>query len=150
MVIFDANRFGLSQLHQLRGRVGRGDKQSYCILIADPKNEIAIERMRIMTESNDGFKLAQKDLELRGQGDLLGSQQSGLPNFKVGNPVTDFNVLSSVSSKMHSRLRARQLSQGGIPEHFFKQPQSAFFPRGGSWRHKTCLTFRLFTCQTRR
>ncbi|MGR3741664.1 ATP-dependent DNA helicase RecG [Companilactobacillus sp. DQM5] len=93
MVIFDANRFGLSQLHQLRGRVGRGDKQSYCILIADPKNEIAIERMRIMTESNDGFKLAQKDLELRGQGDLLGSQQSGLPNFKVGNPVTDFNVL---------------------------------------------------------
>lgn len=93
MVIFDANRFGLSQLHQLRGRVGRGKKQSYCILIADPKNEVAIERMRIMTETNDGFILAQKDLELRGQGDLLGNQQSGLPNFKVGNPVTDFNVL---------------------------------------------------------
>ncbi|MDO1605538.1 ATP-dependent DNA helicase RecG [Lactobacillus sp. YT155] len=95
MVIFDANRFGLSQLHQLRGRVGRGNKQSYCILIADPKNETAIQRMRIMTQSNDGFVLAQKDLELRGQGDLLGNQQSGLPNFKVGNPVTDFNILQA-------------------------------------------------------
>lgn len=93
MVIFDANRFGLSQLHQLRGRVGRGEKKSYCILIADPKNETAIERMKIMTETNDGFVIAQKDLELRGQGDLLGKQQSGLPNFKVGDPIADFKIL---------------------------------------------------------
>src|SRR5690625_7238849 len=72
MVIYDAERFGLSQLHQLRGRVGRGDKQSYCILIADPKGEGGKERMRIMTETNDGFRLSEADLELRGPGDFLG------------------------------------------------------------------------------
>src|SRR5699024_10792820 len=66
MVIYDAERFGLSQLHQLRGRVGRGDKQSYCILVADPKGEIGKERMRIMSETNNGFDLAEQDLKLRG------------------------------------------------------------------------------------
>ena len=65
MVIYDAERFGLSQLHQLRGRVGRGSEQSYCLLIADPKSETGKERMRIMTETNDGFVLSEKDLELR-------------------------------------------------------------------------------------
>lgn len=93
MVIYDANRFGLSQLHQLRGRVGRGEKQSYCILIADPKNESATERMKILTSTNDGFVLAEEDLKMRGAGDLLGNRQSGLPEFKVGNPVNDINIL---------------------------------------------------------
>ena len=64
MVIYDAERFGLSQLHQLRGRVGRGSDQSYCILLADPKSETGKERMKIMTETNDGFVLSEKDLEL--------------------------------------------------------------------------------------
>src|SRR5690625_6646405 len=67
MVIYDAQRFGLSQLHQLRGRVGRGQKQSYCILVADPKGENGVKRMKIMTESTDGFKISQKDLEMRGR-----------------------------------------------------------------------------------
>ncbi len=93
MVIYDANRFGLSQLHQLRGRVGRGEKQSYCILIADPKNDAAIERMKILTSTNDGFVLAEEDLKMRGAGDLLGNRQSGLPEFKVGNPINDINIL---------------------------------------------------------
>jgi len=93
MVIYDANRFGLSQLHQLRGRVGRGEKQSYCILIADPKNEAAIERMKILTSTNDGFVLAEEDLKMRGAGDMLGNRQSGLPEFKVGNPINDINIL---------------------------------------------------------
>ena len=93
MVIYDANRFGLSQLHQLRGRVGRGDKQSYCILIADPKNEAAVERMKILTSTNDGFVLAEQDLKMRGSGDMLGNRQSGLPEFKVGNPINDINIL---------------------------------------------------------
>lgn len=93
MVIYDANRFGLSQLHQLRGRVGRGDKQSYCILIADPKNEAAVERMKILTSTNDGFVLAEADLKMRGSGDMLGNRQSGLPEFKVGNPINDINIL---------------------------------------------------------
>lgn len=93
MVIYDANRFGLSQLHQLRGRVGRGEKQSYCILIADPKNETALERMKILTSTNDGFVLAEEDLKMRGAGDVLGNRQSGLPEFKVGDPVADINIL---------------------------------------------------------
>ncbi|WP_300558689.1 helicase-related protein, partial [Companilactobacillus sp.] len=99
MVIYDANRFGLSQLHQLRGRVGRGDKQSYCILIADPKNDIALERMKILTQTTDGFVLAEEDLKMRGSGDLLGSKQSGLPDFKVGNPITDFNILETAQQE---------------------------------------------------
>ncbi|AKP66702.1 ATP-dependent DNA helicase RecG [Companilactobacillus ginsenosidimutans] len=99
MVIYDANRFGLSQLHQLRGRVGRGDKQSYCILIADPKNEIALERMKILTTTTDGFVLAEEDLKMRGSGDLLGSKQSGLPDFKVGNPIVDFNILETAQQE---------------------------------------------------
>src|SRR5699024_9338084 len=86
-------RFGLSQLHQLRGRVGRGDKQSYCILIAEPKGEVGRERMRIMTETTDGFKLSEEDLKLRGLGDVLGKKQSGLPEFKVADIIHDYGAL---------------------------------------------------------
>ena len=93
MVIYDAERFGLAQLHQLRGRVGRGEKQSYCILIADPKGEVGKRRMRIMTETNDGFKLAEEDLKLRGPGDFFGKKQSGLPEFKVADLVHDYKAL---------------------------------------------------------
>ncbi|POH04068.1 ATP-dependent DNA helicase RecG [Fructilactobacillus lindneri] len=98
MVIFDADHFGLAQLHQLRGRVGRGQQQSYCILIADPKNKTGIERMNVMSSSTDGFFISQKDLELRGPGDILGKQQSGIPNFKVGDPISDVNILSAAKN----------------------------------------------------
>jgi len=94
MVIFDADHFGISQLHQLRGRVGRSSDQAYCILIADPKNENGKKRMKIVSESSDGFYLSQKDLELRGQGDITGKQQSGAPDFKVADPVEDLNILT--------------------------------------------------------
>lgn len=93
LLIMDADRFGLAQLHQLRGRVGRGQEASYCILVANPKNELGKERMKIMTETNNGFIVSQKDLELRGPGEVFGFKQSGLPEFVAADIVADANVL---------------------------------------------------------
>jgi ATP-dependent DNA helicase RecG len=95
MLIYDAERFGLSQLHQLRGRVGRGSEQSYCILLAEPKTDVGKERMKIMTETNDGFVLSEKDLELRGPGDFFGKKQSGIPEFKIADMVHDYRALET-------------------------------------------------------
>lgn len=103
MMIMDADRFGLAQLHQLRGRVGRGSLASYCILVASPKSDQGKERMKIMTETTDGFVLSQKDLEMRGPGDFFGSKQSGLPKFKVGDIVADEMILET------ARVEAIQL-----------------------------------------
>ena len=98
MVIYDADRFGLAQLHQLRGRVGRGDRQSYCLLIADPKTDEGKARMKTMVATNDGFKVAEQDLKLRGSGDILGKKQSGMPEFKVGDPIADLKMLQIARS----------------------------------------------------
>lgn len=95
MIIMDADRFGLAQLHQLRGRVGRGRLASHCILVANPKSEQGKERMSIMTETTDGFILSERDLEMRGPGDFFGSKQSGLPEFKVGDMVADYVILET-------------------------------------------------------
>lgn len=104
MMIYDADRFGLAQLHQLRGRAGRGNAQAYCILVADPKNQTGIERMQIMTKTHNGFVLSQKDLEMRGSGDIFGSRQSGLPEFKIGDPVTDINALVTARDAVQAIL----------------------------------------------
>ncbi|MCD9023270.1 ATP-dependent DNA helicase RecG [Cohnella silvisoli] len=93
MIVMDADRFGLSQLHQLRGRVGRGEHQSYCILIADPKSENGQERMKAMTETDDGFEISRRDLEIRGPGEFFGTKQSGMPEFRLANLLNDFEVL---------------------------------------------------------
>src|SRR5207237_10299008 len=91
-----AERFGLSQLHQLRGRVGRGAEQSYCVLLAsDKQTEVARERLGIMEKTNDGFKIAEKDLEIRGPGEILGTRQAGLPEFRVANLVRDLDILQA-------------------------------------------------------
>lgn len=93
MVIMDADRFGLSQLHQLRGRVGRGNKQSYAVLVANPKTESGKKRMKIMTETTDGFVLAEEDLKMRGSGEIFGTRQSGIPEFQVADIVEDYPIL---------------------------------------------------------
>ena len=93
MLIYDAHRFGLSQLHQLRGRVGRGSQQAYCLLMSDIKNEQSLERLKIMTGTTDGFEIAEADLKLRGPGDFFGEIQSGAPVFKMADLVEDYKIL---------------------------------------------------------
>lgn len=93
MVIENAERFGLSQLHQLRGRVGRGKEQSYCILISDSKSETARQRLKTMKDYSDGFKIADVDLKLRGPGDFFGNRQHGLPKLKIADMLEDIEVL---------------------------------------------------------
>lgn len=93
MVIYDAHRFGLSQLHQLRGRVGRGDKQGYCYLLTSTKEEESLKRLRVLETTTDGFAISRADLLLRGPGDILGTRQSGVPGFILGDVIQDANIL---------------------------------------------------------
>ena len=96
MVIEDAQRFGLAQLHQLRGRVGRGEYQSYCILKYEGKSDTVRKRMKVMCDTNDGFIISEKDLELRGSGDFFGTMQHGLTEFKIANLFEDMPILQQV------------------------------------------------------
>jgi len=93
MVITHAERFGLAQLHQLRGRVGRSSENATCILIASPGNPLALKRMEILTKTSDGFKIAEEDLRIRGPGEFFGTKQHGLPELKVADLIEDFELL---------------------------------------------------------
>ena len=98
MVVENAERFGLAQLHQLRGRVGRGEYQSYCILKYEGNGETVKQRMKVMCDTNDGFIISEKDLELRGSGDFFGTEQHGLPEFKIANLFEDIGILKKVQA----------------------------------------------------
>lgn len=104
MVIFDADRFGLATIHQLRGRVGRNNIDSYCYLISDKE----IDRLKVLEESNDGFYIAEKDLELRGEGDLFGTMQSGVKTFKIANLKTDLKIMMQAKSDSEEYLKSGQ------------------------------------------
>lgn len=131
MVIENAERFGLSQLHQLRGRVGRGEWQSYCILFCASGGSFAKKRMEVMCKTDDGFKIAEKDLELRGPGEFLGTRQSGLPELRVGDIVTDMQLLKEAKGAAETVLKhdARLESKAFAPLR--KQVEETFEKAGG-------------------
>ena len=104
MIIENAERFGLSQLHQLRGRVGRGKHKSYCVLVSDSDNEASVSRLRVMTKTSDGFKVSEEDLKLRGPGDFFGSRQHGLPAMHVADLCSDMNVLQTAQTAAQELL----------------------------------------------
>ncbi|MDU2066850.1 MAG: helicase-related protein, partial [Sporomusaceae bacterium] len=118
MVVEGAERFGLSQLHQLRGRIGRGEHASYCILISKVKQGDTQERLQVMTESNDGFVIAEQDLLLRGPGQFFGTRQHGLPDLKIANIVTDVAIL----------LNARTAAQEAVLEEDYRNLLSTILP----------------------
>ncbi len=115
MVIENADRFGLSQLHQLRGRVGRGRHQSYCVLVSDSRAEATMTRLGILTESEDGFYISEKDLEIRGPGEFLGTRQSGLPDFVLADLIEDKEVLE--------RAREAAFTVADHPEYLTSHPE---------------------------
>ena len=106
MIVENADRFGLSQLHQLRGRVGRGQHKSYCVLFSDAQGEDARARLRILCRTNDGFKISEEDLRLRGPGDFFGSRQHGLPEMHVADLAGDTRVLKQAQSEALALLRS--------------------------------------------
>ncbi len=115
MLIENAERYGLSQLHQLRGRVGRGKYQSYCILVSDAQNEEAVSRLGILCRTNDGFRVADADLKLRGPGDFFGNRQHGLPALKIADMASDMDCLNRAQEAAHAILVADPALE--LPEH---------------------------------
>ncbi|HNR13763.1 MAG TPA: helicase-related protein, partial [Thermodesulfobacteriota bacterium] len=118
MVIEHAERFGLSQLHQLRGRVGRGHRQSSCVLLSQyKKSDEARRRLKIMEETNDGFRIAEEDLNIRGPGEFLGVRQSGIPDFRIANIIRDAATLDEARQEAFDLVRRDPLLSD--PEHYF-------------------------------
>ncbi|MGB0581939.1 MAG: helicase-related protein, partial [Limisphaerales bacterium] len=103
MLIENAEQFGLAQLHQLRGRIGRGSHESYCILVANKKDESVWDRLNVMTETTDGFRIAEEDLKLRGPGDMLGSDQSGDVDFRFADLTHDLALIQEARDIVNSQ-----------------------------------------------
>ena len=115
MIIENAERFGLSQLHQLRGRVGRGTAKSYCVLISDTDSDESKQRLDILCKTNDGFRIAEEDLRLRGPGDFFGSRQHGLPEMHVADLGADTEVLKTAKEDADSVFE--EDPELSLPEH---------------------------------
>jgi ATP-dependent DNA helicase RecG len=118
MLIENAEQFGLSQLHQLRGRIGRGAADAYCILIAAAETPEARRRLRVLEEMNDGFKVAEEDLRLRGPGELLGRDQSGVPQFRFGDLANDLDLI----------LEARAVAARAVDEGLERRAETERLP----------------------
>jgi len=133
MVIENAERFGLSQLHQLRGRVGRGAAKSYCVMFC-AGGERSLERMKILAQTNDGFKIAERDLEIRGPGDFFGNMQHGLPGLRLANLASDMRVLKEAQEAAQELLkrdpelkeRENKLFRNKIAEMFSEENGNIF------------------------
>jgi ATP-dependent DNA helicase RecG len=129
MLIEGANRFGLAQLHQFRGRVGRGEHQSYCILISDAETAVAEERLRALEETNDGFILAEKDLEIRGPGEFFGRRQSGLPELRLAS-LLDMDMLQLAQAEAAALFTADPML--ARPEnHLLRDAVAQFWEQAG-------------------
>lgn len=128
MLIENAERFGLAQLHQLRGRVGRGSKQSYCILVCDSKNKIAAERMNVMKKTADGFQISEMDLKLRGPGEFFGTRQHGLPELKIANLYKDIQLLKQ-SQEAAELLLQKDENLEEEPHFLLKKELKLFFTK---------------------
>ncbi len=131
MVIENAERFGLSQLHQLRGRVGRGQWQSYCILFCNSSGSFAQQRMEVMCKTDDGFKIAEKDLELRGPGEFLGTRQHGLPQMRIGDLMTDMQLLKEARGAATTLLNHPDKLQSESYQPLLKKVDENFAKLGG-------------------
>jgi len=131
MLVESADRFGLSQLHQFRGRVGRGQEQSYCMLLADNPSEVAMERLGIIEKNQDGFALAEEDLRLRGPGEFFGTRQSGLPDLRMAK-LSDVPLLELARSEA---IKLFEVDPGlGRPENRpLAQELGRVWPEAGEW-----------------
>ncbi len=126
MIVEDADRFGLSQLHQLRGRVGRNAEQSYCVLVSDNKNADTRKRLKALCDTNDGFQISQQDLDLRGPGDFFGQRQSGLPMFKSASLAEDLSVLKDAQTAAREFLAAKPDRKDPANERLFRRVEQLF------------------------
>ena len=131
MIIEDAQRFGLSQLHQLRGRVGRGAEQSYCILIGKHLDEVSHRRLKILCKSTDGFKIAEEDMKIRGPGEFFGIRQSGILNFSCTDLNKDYDILISARTIAFKMIEddphLRKKENDTVKKEFFRNYKDSLY-----------------------